>query len=116
MNYPQRYVIFNNSVPGFANRTISFVVDGGIYNNRTANDTGFISFNYTGAWSSHRFEWITGSSDYDLNKDGAVNVLDLNLIGQNMGKKTFAPYPDYDVDGNGNVDMMDIALVAMHFD
>ena len=81
---PQSYVIFNNTVPRFANRNVSFMVDGELYANKTANSTGFVSFNYTGAWSARTFEWR--GFDPDVNKDGSVNVLDLNIVAQDMDK------------------------------
>jgi len=110
---PQSYVIFNNTVPRFANRNVSFMVDGELYANKTANSTGFVSFNYTGAWSARTFEWR--GFDPDVNKDGSVNVLDLNMIGQSFNQSA-AACSNCDVDGNGAINVLDLNIVAQDMD
>ncbi|MBE0427926.1 MAG: dockerin type I domain-containing protein [Candidatus Methanoperedens sp.] len=104
--------MFNNSVPRFADKNISFVVAGKEYVNGTANSTGFISFTYTGAWSEHTFEWQIIPPRYDVNRDGIVDAVDLNMVGQNFSVVTNAPYPYYDVDENGVVNVLDLNVVG----
>ena len=82
-------------------------MDDAIYTNKTANASGFLSFNYTNytdAGSTHNFKWTLNVPGYDINQDGIVNILDLNYIGQHYGEVTSSPYPTYDVDQNGIVD------------
>lgn len=58
-NYPQSYVLINNTLLEMANKNLSFTVDGKTYANSTADSNGFISLKYTGNWSmSHTFEWV----------------------------------------------------------
>jgi len=77
-DYSQSYVVFNNTVPGFAGRSVSFFVDGTRYANSTANATGFVSFNYMGAWLSHTFEWVVTDSE---TRSASGYVKDPNGIG-----------------------------------
>jgi hypothetical protein len=82
--YPQSYVLINNTLPEMANKNLSFTADGFHYANSTANGKGFVSFNYTGAWSKHTFRWVlTGNVSYaieDINQDGGINKADLDSI------------------------------------
>ena len=48
------------------------------------------------------------TSPYDLNKDGAVNVLDLILTAQNFGGT------GGDINGDGTTNILDLILVAQH--
>ncbi|MDP2844752.1 MAG: dockerin type I domain-containing protein [Candidatus Methanoperedens sp.] len=114
-DYDQSYVVINNTIPGYANMDVKFYVDDALYTNKTANATGFISFNYTGAWSSHTFKWVVNFPRYDINKDGMVNILDLNYIGQHFNEVTVSSYPDYDVDESGKVDGADFLNVSLYF-
>ena len=49
----------------------------------------------------------------DVNGDGVVNILDLTVVGQNVG----VPFalPQADVDGDGQVNVLDLILVANRF-
>jgi PKD repeat protein len=47
----------------------------------------------------------------DVDRDGAVNVLDMILVGQNFGK-TEVPG---DVDKNGDINVLDMTVVGQHF-
>ena len=49
----------------------------------------------------------------DVNGDGVVNILDLTLVGQNVG----VPFvlPQADVDGDGQVNVLDMILVSNMF-
>ena len=51
---------------------------------------------------------IVVESDYDLNGDGLVNILDLVLIGQNFGQA----HPQADVNDDGVVNIFDLITVA----
>ena len=48
---------------------------------------------------------------YDLNGDGAVNILDLTLVGQHLGQA----HPTADVNHDGTVNILDLVAVAQHF-
>ena len=50
----------------------------------------------------------------DVNGDGVVNILDLTLVGQNVG----VPFalPQADVDGDGQVNILDLILVTNMFE
>ena len=54
---------------------------------------------------------VRQSVPWDLNKDGTVNVLDLALVGRDLGK---TGSPAGDVNGDGSVNVLDLALVAQH--
>ena len=47
----------------------------------------------------------------DINQDGTVNILDLVLVGQNLGQKP-ASNPRADVNKDGQVNVIDLVLVA----
>ena len=51
---------------------------------------------------------IVVESDYDLNGDGLVNILDLVLVGQNFGQA----HPQADVNNDGVVNIFDLITVA----
>ena len=51
---------------------------------------------------------IVVESDYDLNGDGVVNILDLVLVGQNFGQA----HPQADVNNDGIVNIFDLITVA----
>ncbi len=52
--------------------------------------------------------------DWDVNKDGLVDILDLILVGQNFGKASPSD-PRADVNGDGDINISDLVLVAQHF-
>ena len=49
----------------------------------------------------------------DVNGDGVVNILDLTLVGQNVGVPFV--HPQADVDGDGQVNVLDMILVSNMF-
>ena len=51
---------------------------------------------------------IVVESDYDINGDGRVNILDLVLVGQNFGQA----HPQADVNNDGTVNIFDLITVA----
>ena len=51
--------------------------------------------------------------DGDINNDGIVNILDLVLVGQNLGQKPPSD-PRTDVNNDGQVNILDLVLVAEH--
>ena len=51
---------------------------------------------------------------WDVNEDGQVNILDLVVVGQNIGE-TVAAAPRADVNGDNSIDILDLVLVAGHF-
>ncbi len=51
---------------------------------------------------------------WDVNEDGSVNILDLVLVGQNIGGSITA-VPRADVNGDGSINILDLVLVAGHF-
>ena len=51
---------------------------------------------------------------WDVNEDGQVNILDLVVVGQNIGE-TVAAVPRADVNGDNSIDILDLVLVAGHF-
>ena len=61
-----------------------------------------------GHWQS------SGGLQPDVNGDGVVNILDLTVVGQNVG----VPFalPQADVDGDGQVNVLDLILVSNMFD
>lgn len=48
---------------------------------------------------------------WDVNQDGTVNILDLVLVGQNLGSQNLQA----DVNDDGTVNVLDLVLVAKHF-
>ena len=51
---------------------------------------------------------IVVESDYDLNGDGQVNILDLVLVSQNFGQA----HPQADVNDDGTVNIFDLTIIA----
>ena len=49
----------------------------------------------------------------DVNQDGIVNILDLVLVGQNLGQKPPSD-PRADINNDGQVNVLDLVLVAEH--
>ena len=47
----------------------------------------------------------------DVNQDGTVNILDMVLVGQNLGQKP-PSHPGTDVNKDGQVNVLDLVLVA----
>ena len=52
-------------------------------------------------------------SSGDVNQDGAINILDLVLVGQNLGQKPPSD-PKIDVNNDGQINVLDLVLVAEH--
>lgn len=50
---------------------------------------------------------------YDVNEDGQINILDLILVGQNLGKSP-PTHARADVTGDGRVNISDLVMVANH--
>ncbi|NPE31124.1 PKD domain-containing protein [Methanococcoides sp. SA1] len=50
---------------------------------------------------------------WDVNMDGMVNILDVTLVGQNMGTEN--PNPNLDVNQDSEVNILDLALIGQHF-
>ena len=50
-------------------------------------------------------------SNADVNQDGTINILDLVLVGQNLGQKSISS-PRADVNQDGQVNVLDLVLVA----
>ena len=50
------------------------------------------------------------SGNFDLNGDGQIDVLDIQLAAGDWQRPDFVP--DYDVDCNGVVDIVDVQSVA----
>ena len=56
-----------------------------------------------------RFE-VTDESQFDLNGDGEINILDLVLVAQAIGETNSAA----DVNGDGVVNILDLVQIANH--
>lgn len=90
--------------------------------NRTADASGFITFNYTKvitSGSSHTFEWVAFTPiipghevSGDLNGDGVVDEKDVVIVNQHMGNLTRPPFPNYDVNQDGILDIYDMQFVT----
>ena len=53
---------------------------------------------------------------WDVDRNGAINLLDLMLVGQHFGEVvTTLLDPDPDVNGDGSVDILDVVLVGKRF-
>jgi len=112
-----------NTVPEYAKRNVNFTVDGVFFANKTADASGFITFNYTKvikSGSSHTFEWvaftpITPGDEVsgDLNGDGVIDEKDVVIVNQHMGNLTWPQFPNYDVNTNGIVDIYDVTRVSV---
>jgi len=62
-------------------------------------------------------KWVDPASrPWDINKDGKVNMADINLVDKNFGKKvTNTTNPNPDVNGDGVVDILDLVIVCQHY-
>ncbi len=49
---------------------------------------------------------------WDVNMDGAVDLLDIEIIGSNMGKTST---PELDINRDNAIDVLDLVLVGRHF-
>ena len=56
---------------------------------------------------------LKGTLLWDVNADGAVNILDLVLVAQNLRKPTSTNSPA-DVNSDGTINILDLVLVAQH--
>ncbi len=68
----------------------------------------------SGDWAHWADLFITaeGAEPYgDVNQDGTVNILDLVLVGQNLGRNP-ASNPRADINNDGQVNVLDLVLVA----
>ncbi len=77
--------------------------------------SGFFGFakgtNYTVNPINKKF--VITVPKWDVNRDGEVNILDLILVGQDIGK-TGGTNPPTDVNGDGTHNIQDLVLVASH--
>lgn len=53
--------------------------------------------------------------DYDVNSDGAVNVLDMLLVGQHWGETGEAGWIREDVNEDGNINVLDMIIIGQHW-
>ena len=53
-------------------------------------------------------------SNEDVNQDGTINILDLVLVGQNLGQKPPSPIQERMLIKDGQVNVLDLVLVAEH--
>ena len=53
---------------------------------------------------------MTDESQFDLNADGEVNILDLVIVANAIGKAD----SEVDVNGNGVVNILDMVQIANH--
>ena len=54
---------------------------------------------------------IISFPSYDINTDGLINILDIQIIAANYG----LTLPNYDLDGSGTIDINDIKILINHF-
>jgi hypothetical protein len=52
------------------------------------------------------------TAPWDVNMDKAVDLLDIEIIGSNLGKSAT---PELDINGDDAIDALDLALVGFHF-
>ena len=57
------------------------------------------------------FNLITTENPYDVNADGAVNILDLTFVADRFGQDD----PKADVNSDGTVNILDLTLIAQNF-
>ena len=70
-----------NTIPEFASSQVTLLVDGSPYETKASDSSGFISFDYTGSWStSHTFSWQSGGPAPTGSVTGIVTDTDDNLI------------------------------------
>jgi PKD repeat protein len=50
----------------------------------------------------------------DINKDGVVNIQDINIVTMNYGTTIKAPYPNWDVNQDGLINFKDLILIETH--
>ena len=55
-------------------------------------------------------------ANWDINKDGKVNILDLVLVSNSYNFSGKSGWIREDVDNNGEVNLLDISLVSNHYD
>ncbi len=64
------------------------------------------------SWTTSRcMRVVVTFNDFDLNKDGKINILDLVAVSSKIGSSTSAA----DVDGSGTVDKADVEIVSACF-
>ncbi|MEO0531821.1 MAG: endonuclease, partial [Planctomycetota bacterium] len=51
----------------------------------------------------------------DINGDGNVDLLDLDILGANFGENGGAPFLDGDLNGDGNIDLLDLDILGANF-
>ncbi len=49
---------------------------------------------------------------WDINRDGAVNILDVQIVSSSIGKEAT---PELDLNGDGVISISDVLIVAIHF-
>lgn len=55
-------------------------------------------------------------TDWDVNEDGKVNILDLTLVASNLNAEDIPANPRADVNKDGKVNILDLVLVAQNLD
>jgi hypothetical protein len=58
---------------------------------------------------------VQPSADWDVNGDGAANVLDLVLVGQRWGESGLTGWIREDANEDGTVDVLDMIVIGQHW-
>jgi hypothetical protein len=53
--------------------------------------------------------------DWDVNGDGASNILDMVLVGQRWGQSGLSGWVLEDTNEDGNIDVLDLIIIAQHW-
>jgi len=91
------------------------------------NKTGLENGNYTYKVYANDIRGNMGVSEtrvvivkvcprYDINEDGAVNYIDLGILGAHYGETTEPPYPRYDINEDGIVNYIDLGILGAHYE
>ena len=76
-------------------------------------DSGEHTFRDLAQWADLFITAEGVESNEDVNQDGTINILDLVLVGRNLGQRPVSN-PRADVNQDGQVNVLDLVLVAEH--
>ena len=76
-------------------------------------DSGEHTYSDSAQWADLLITTDSGESNGDVNQDGTVNILDLVLVGQNLGQKPPSD-PKADVNKDGQINILDLVFIAEH--
>jgi hypothetical protein len=110
---PLSYSLTINGVQVSSSASYQWVTDHSSAGTHTIGVT--VSGGNSQASQTHNITILDVHPRWDVNMDGVVNILDINLVEQNYGNTYSEDLPRWDVNQDGVVNIQDLSIVAARF-